>query len=226
MTPGSPAASNGPLSLRERAGVRVTDFTHTPLPTLTPLPHPNPPRKRERGPFGARRNHELPGSAISSCDPRAVVNGLRRTGQRRITANGYTPYDGNHRVARSTRMTLGFPAAPNGSLSLRERAGVRATDFAHTPLPILTPLPLPNPPPEGRGDRSARGRITKLPGSAISSCDPRAVVHGLQRTGRRRITANGYTPYGGNHHVARSSRITPASPAAPNGPSPFGRGLG
>ncbi|GLU39100.1 hypothetical protein Pssp01_31930 [Pseudomonas sp. NBRC 100443] len=47
--------------------------------------------------------------------------------RRRITANGYAPY--NH------RLTLRYPATPNGPLSLRERAGVRVLLTPATYLP-------------------------------------------------------------------------------------------
>ena len=101
MTQDFPFAQDSPLSLQgegwgEGDGLRPHTSANPELrsPSLTL------PRKRERGPFGVKRIHEAPCPLIRLVKP--IADGVRsygarivrhrRAGQRRITANGYTPY--------------------------------------------------------------------------------------------------------------------------------------
>ena len=107
MTPDLPPAPNGPLSLWERAGVRGRNQPQTPQPPGNAV--------REQA-----RSYEEP------CQ--FLLGDCRPVGRITVDA-GMAEVDG------SVRMTPNLPLAPNGPLSLWERAGERERRQPKTPQP-------------------------------------------------------------------------------------------
>ncbi len=131
LTPNFSFAPDSSLSLRERAGVRERRQPETSLSPVSTV------REQAR--------------AYEKLCPRLQVDAefLVRAGRLPLPlGEGWgegaastrdTAVAGKHRSrARSYRLTPNFPLAPDGSLSLRERAGVRERRQPETPLPPVS----------------------------------------------------------------------------------------
>ena len=151
MTPNSPPAPSGPLSrLRERAGERVADINTAPGSNLAPLFTNGVPSGRHDV---ASKSPPLPNPLPSGRGDRWARLGILELAG---SSGGF--------------QLKPFPlSARTSPLSLRERVGVRATDFADTPS-----LNLRLPANHGDGYRFAQPILRRyFPSSCRSGPCPR-----------------------------------------------------